>query len=79
MERERASALPALLVAVGLLSTLVLYVTSVGPVVLAYERLGHPAGVEHFIDTFYAPLDWAHNHTPAREPLRWYVELWIGP
>lgn len=60
-------------VAFGLLSLLaLLYVLSVGPAVLFLS--GRP-WAEPLLD-IYVPLEWAYEHTPLREPLGAYVDLW---
>ncbi len=54
------------------------YVLSVGPVVLVLDKmrwLNRPA-TEAALNKVYAPLVWAHEHTPLRKPLDWYIALW---
>ena len=55
---------------------ILLYVLSTGPAIYLYRVSGYPPGFHHALDVLCAPLDWAHNHTPARGPIEWYVELW---
>lgn len=51
-----------------------LYVLSVGPVIMMIER-----GVldTEFWAWFYGPLEWLHDHVAFIRPfLDWYVRLW---
>jgi hypothetical protein len=50
-----------------------LYLLSVGPAIVMGNR--HPETIEH-LRKFYRPIGWLHEHTPLREPLEWWVELW---
>lgn len=67
----------AMVVAVILLVAVllpVLYVLSVGPVIMMIERGGTDA---EFWAWFYTPLEWLHEHVEfTRSFLDWYVELW---
>jgi hypothetical protein len=49
------------------------YVLSTGPVCKVAEKLGVGADAVHIV---YAPLVWLYHHTPARQPLEWYLDLW---
>jgi len=57
------------------LSLLVLYALSVGPVVkLVNARGGRPSKA---LDTFYAPLEYAYDHSSAvKRFYDWYFRLW---
>lgn len=56
---------------------LLLYVLSIGPVLtMSYKR---GSGADQFLGKFYAPLEWANEHTPLHKPLRMYMDLWTGP
>ena len=51
-----------------------LYLVSIGPaaaVVRAYPQ------TEETFTKIYFPIILLHKHTPLREPLEWWVELWI--
>jgi len=51
-----------------------LYVLSLGPVVMMIERGGMQT---EFWEWFYWPLQWLHEHVEFVRPfLEWYVELW---
>jgi hypothetical protein len=56
-----------------ILAAPLLYILSVGPVAAIWIKFKLP---EAPLETFYAPLIWLHGHTPLKEPLEWYVELW---
>ncbi len=54
-----------------------LYILSVGPIGLLYERMnlqGTWGGT--VIELFYFPLLWLYENTAFSEPLDWYLELW---
>ncbi len=51
----------------------VLYVLSLGPVILLAKKSGLP---QASLRAFYAPLIWLHDHTLLKQPLEWYVGLW---
>lgn len=52
----------------------VLYVLSIGPVIMMIERGGMSA---EFWAWFYGPVRWLHQHVEFSRPfLDWYVELW---
>lgn len=53
----------------------VLYPLSVGPAIRWHDATSNDS-VRHGIEMFYMPLEWLHEHTPLREPLDRYVELW---
>ena len=52
----------------------ILYVLSIGPATMLYERrvISFEAG-----RTFYAPVIWLHDHTPLGPAIEWYEQLWI--
>ncbi len=53
------------------------YVLSVGPVVKVATLLDKDGDVVTTpLKTFYTPLLIAHDRTPLRKPLEWYVKLW---
>ena len=51
-----------------------LYFLSVGPA-MAIVDATKPVGAA-FLDLFYAPLVWLHQHTFLEFPIEWYVGLW---
>lgn len=52
----------------------VLYVLSLGPVIMMVERGG--MDVEFWV-WFYWPLEWLHEHVEFTRPfLDWYAQLW---
>jgi hypothetical protein len=51
---------------------LILYVASVGPIVMLSEGTGIGRNVVRVV---YTPLVWLHDKTPLRGPLEWYVGL----
>ena len=57
----------------------ILYFLSVGPALFGLQALGDPLNrkVETAFIYFYSPLGLLAKHTPLREPLHWYVELWV--
>ena len=50
-----------------------LYVLSIGPV---FKFGGKPPLSLEFVEAFYAPVIWLHDHTPLKKPLEWYVDWW---
>ena len=50
----------------------ILYVLSVGPAVMIYDRFG-PFPL---FETFYSPVEWVADNTPLGGPLNAYVGLW---
>jgi hypothetical protein len=72
--RESKSFFQKLCMVIVVLFTLVLvYILSIGPVVLYTEKTHGDFATIH---QFYAPLDWLHDHTVLRKPLEMWVELW---
>ena len=58
----------------------VLYVLSSGPVLWIFNKTGlfRSTAAQHFIQVFYAPLDWAYMHNDfAKRFLESYL-TWIG-
>lgn len=51
----------------------VLYVLSMGPVVMMVEKTG--VGREQ-VELVYMPVIWLHDNTPLEKPLEMYGELW---
>ena len=52
----------------------VLYVLSLGPVIMMVERGGM---APDFWARFYWPLEWLHEHVEFVRPLLdWYIKLW---
>jgi hypothetical protein len=50
-----------------------LYVLSIGPVVMIADKAGlSPRPFRKF----YAPVIWLHDHTVLKQPIEWYAELW---
>ena len=74
-KRSLSVVLAASLAAVVLLPCT--YTASIGPVVKWLDR----PSLTNAWKAFYAPLEWAHDHTPLKRPLEVYVGLWIdwGP
>jgi hypothetical protein len=56
-----------------LLAAPLLYILSIGPVAAIWVKTQSRVAP---LETFYAPVIWLHDHTPLKEPLEWYVELW---
>jgi len=56
----------------------VLYVLSFGPVVGATTWTDTGAPAASCLRTFYAPLEYLHEHTALKGPLEGYVGLWDG-
>ena len=54
---------------------LLLYVLSVGPVVMMNDR-GRISLNNTFVWNFYSPLDWAYEETLFHKPLGIYLHLW---
>ena len=81
-ETSEASA-PKHRLAFGLLAALllpVLYVLSVGPAAWIFNKTGlfRSTAAQHFIQVFYAPLEWAYMHNDfAKRFLESYL-TWIG-
>ncbi len=76
--KETAGNNPATMLLVVMMFALVLlpllYVLSVGPVVMMVDRGGMD---REFWTWFYAPLEWLHSHVEFVRPfLEWYIELW---
>ena len=57
------------LVIVGLI---LFYIARVGPAVWLWENMGWSYELFRY---FYAPVIWLHEHTPLRESLEWWVDL----
>ena len=58
----------------------VLYVLSSGPVLWIFNKTGlfRSTAAQHFIQVFYAPLEWAYMHNDfAKRFLESYL-VWIG-
>ena len=56
---------------------LVLYVLGFGPAFAIAAQIGHDA-VDNAVRTFYRPLAYAAERSPAiMEWLWWYMELWL--
>jgi hypothetical protein len=58
---------------VVLLASPFLYVLSIGPVVAIVEKTGVGRDAAQM---FYAPVVWLHDHTPLKEPLEAYAQMW---
>jgi hypothetical protein len=70
-EKERSG---SLVWVIGVLALApLLYVLSIGPVVMLCERAGVNGGAVRMV---YAPVIWLHNNTPLQKPLEWYAGLW---
>ena len=55
------------------LVSLAFYVLSVGP---AAWLIGRYPGLADAFEVIYAPVEWLHENTILKEPLRDYVDLW---
>lgn len=55
-----------------------LYVLSVAPVLCLAFHCGVEEQVIPVATIVYAPVFWLHEHTFMKEPLDWYLRLWIG-
>jgi len=53
-----------------------LYVLSIGPVAAITIRTSRSD--REFVEQFYAPVIWLHDHTPLKKPLEYYVMFWGG-
>jgi len=53
---------------------LLLYVLSLGPVMMMMEK-GH-ISARNVLFRFYEPLRWAYEDTPLRKPLGMYLHIW---
>ncbi|MBN2192697.1 MAG: hypothetical protein JW751_07750 [Polyangiaceae bacterium] len=71
--RQMDTGAVAAITAAILLALPLTYVASLGPVAVVADALG--ADMET-VKTFYLPVIWLHDHTPLREPLEWYADLW---
>ena len=60
---------------VGLLALALLYALSIGPAALVLDH--HAPSLRSAARSFYRPLGWIHDKTPLREPLEWYVDLFV--
>lgn len=76
MDQEQKAKSSLALWVVGLVVVVpVLYVLSVGPAVMLYDRF--PGQTQEYIETFYQPLEMvAERSTTLRHALRWYAERW---
>ena len=52
----------------------VFYVWSLGPAVRWHSAC--PPSMQKVIQAVYAPLEWLHDNTPLKEPLKRYVDMW---
>jgi hypothetical protein len=57
---------------------LVVYVLSVGPLVVMDEKGLLKGKTGELLGRIYAPLMWIYEETPLHKPLKWYVNLWTG-
>jgi hypothetical protein len=70
--KKRGGALA--LTAIALVVLVLLYLLSIGPAFLLWER-GYIS--ENFLSSFYAPVSWAAgNCRPFKDIMTWYVHLW---
>lgn len=73
-ENETKSHSHGFSLAVSLLVALpLLYILSIGPVALLLEK--SPSG-GRYLQEFYLPVIWLHNHTILQKPLEMYIRLW---
>ena len=56
---------------------LVLYMLSVGPVVMMYENGHFSPRLGQIFGKFYAPLFCAYEKTPLHKPIGMYLHLWV--
>jgi hypothetical protein len=60
-----------------ILAALLLYWLSIGPV-FYLEAIGRvPGSWEPWLNDFYRPLDWLHDHTPMWAPMNAYGRWWL--
>ena len=71
--RRREGKLSPLAACGAIASWCVCYLASIGPAVLIARRY---AWTEALFKSFYLPLEWLHDNTPAAGALEWYVEFW---
>ncbi len=55
---------------------LLLYVLSIGPIWMLVVKKRIPPFNE-FMDTLYAPIEWAYGQAPLHKPLGMYFHLWV--
>ena len=77
MDSEASHQSHALRWTLGVLTALLLYVLSWGPVGGLHVRYTIPYPAVEWLNTFYRPLTWLHNNTPLQKPLELYVQWWI--
>jgi hypothetical protein len=70
---KAANIWPLAAVLLMLLFAPVFYVLSIGPVVAMVQQTGQSHDA---VEAIYAPVIWLHDHTPLKEPLERYGELW---
>jgi hypothetical protein len=60
---------------------LLMYALSTGPVLWLVDRehLNWKTPSGRCIQGFYAPFNWAYDHTPLRKPMDAYIHLWVTP
>lgn len=58
------------------MAVLVLYVLSIGPVMMMDEKGLLSGGRRSFFQNLYNPLGWAYENTPLHKPLGMYFHLW---
>ena len=56
-------------------AVLVLYVLSVGPALVLYDHV--PPSAQTVIAYAYVPVFWLDLLFPAKQPIMWYVNLWV--
>ena len=56
-----------------LLSWVILYFVSFGPVVAIAQKVGIESS---FLKPFYMPVIWLHDYTPLEKPLEAYANAW---
>lgn len=71
---EKPAKSPILLTALIALAVPLVYVLSVGPLALYYEK-SHTEP-QAWVLKLYAPIDWAWKEPALRPPLEAYIEFW---
>ena len=77
MDEEASHQSHALRWTLGVLTALLLYVLSFGPIGGLVQRGTISIRVAKRLTTFYQPLVWLHANTPLQKPLELYTSWWI--
>ena len=77
MDEEASHHSHALRWTLGVLTALLLYVLSIGPVAGLGMRGTIPKSATQWLFVFYMPVAWLHEFTPLQKPLDLYTDWWI--